>query len=115
MVATQKVKKAEVYFMKPTMTIVSRFTAILAVLALSSTMASAQLWNLTANLSGLQEVPANPSPGFGTVTLTLNDVTGVVTLTSGSYNSLLAPSAITIQSTSMQSLLPPLTPIILCS
>ncbi len=48
---------------------------------------------LEANLDGLQVSPPNASPAFGYVNLTLDDVTGQVTLNNGSsYNSLLGGS-----------------------
>ncbi len=41
------------------------------------------------SLDGLQEVPPNASPGIGNATVTLDDVTGAVSV-SGSYSGLLA-------------------------
>jgi len=52
-------------------------------------MASAFTWTLSGLMDGLQEVPPNASPGFGSFTGTLDDVTGAVTL-SGTFGGLLA-------------------------
>jgi hypothetical protein len=54
----------------------------------------ATTWELDANLDGLQEVPPNASPAFGQGDFTLNDVTDVVSVTSGSYNDLLGNSTV---------------------
>lgn len=42
-----------------------------------------------ANLDGLQEVPPNASPAFGLGDLTLDTVSGFVTITTGTYQDLL--------------------------
>ncbi|MCC7435207.1 MAG: CHRD domain-containing protein [Methanoregulaceae archaeon] len=54
-------------------------------------MASAFTWTLSGLMDGSQEVPPNASPGFGSFTGTLDDVTGAITLT-GSFSGLLAPA-----------------------
>lgn len=63
--------------------------ASLAIAALAGS-ASAAVFTVTVDLSGLQEVPPNASPGFGTADVTVNDVTGLVEI-SGTYTGLLAP------------------------
>ncbi|HRX87547.1 MAG TPA: CHRD domain-containing protein [Phycisphaerae bacterium] len=60
-----------------------------ALLGLATMPATATVYLFHADLDGLQEVPPNASPGFGSVDLTLNDATGDVTVTSGSFNGLL--------------------------
>lgn len=52
-------------------------------------MASAFTWTLTGLMDGSQEVPPNASPGFGSFTGTLDDVTGAITL-SGTFGGLIA-------------------------
>ena len=52
-----------------------------------------QTYNLSADLAGIQEVPPNSSPGYGDAELTLNAGTGLVTITSGSYQDLLGNSS----------------------
>ena len=47
------------------------------------------IWSFQANLDGLQSVPPNASPAFGTADATLNDVTGAFSITSGTYQDLL--------------------------
>jgi len=71
------------------------FTLLLPVLGLllAPGITSATVWNLSASLSGLNEVPANPSPGIGVATLSLDDVTGAVTLT-GSFSGLISPATV---------------------
>jgi hypothetical protein len=54
--------------------------------------ASAAILTFEANLDGLQEVPPNASPGFGFGELTLDTVTGFVTITNSSYQDLLGNS-----------------------
>ena|SRR5258705_1872574 len=51
--------------------------------------ASAATLTFEANLDGLQEVPPNASPAFGFAQLTLDDVSGFVTITTGTYQDLL--------------------------
>lgn len=58
-------------------------------LALGLSTASADVFALQANLDGLQMVPPNASPAFGSLEATLNDVSGAFTITSGSYQDLL--------------------------
>jgi hypothetical protein len=60
--------------------------------AILSTAAEAALVNLQANLDGLQESPPNASPAFGLAEFVLNDVTGDITLTTGTYQDLLGGS-----------------------
>ncbi len=52
-------------------------------------MASAFTWTLSGLMDGSQEVPPNASPGFGSFTGTLDDVTGAITL-SGTFGGLIA-------------------------
>ena len=54
--------------------------------------ASAAILTFDANLDGLQETPPNASPAFGFCELTLNDVSGLVTITTGTYQDLLGGS-----------------------
>jgi len=54
--------------------------------------ASAAILTFEANLDGLQETPPNASPAFGFAQFTLNDISGLVTITSGNYQDLLGPS-----------------------
>lgn len=56
-----------------------------------SGFASASMWDISANLDGLQEVPPNASPAFGTVTGTFDDVTMTLTIDTTAFD-LLAPS-----------------------
>lgn len=60
-----------------------------AALVGSFTMANATVWNFFGNMDGLQEVPPNASPGLGFFNGTLDDVTGIITLT-GSFSGLLS-------------------------
>ncbi|HWB53801.1 MAG TPA: CHRD domain-containing protein [Tepidisphaeraceae bacterium] len=60
---------------------------------LSCSCAWAATSTLEANLDGLQEVPPNGSPAYGFGSVTLNDVTDMVTVTMGNYNGLLGASA----------------------
>jgi hypothetical protein len=60
--------------------------------AILSTAAEAALVNLQANMDGLQESPPNASPAFGLAEFVLNDVTGDITLTTGTYQDLLGGS-----------------------
>ncbi|HMN39264.1 MAG TPA: CHRD domain-containing protein [Phycisphaerales bacterium] len=46
-----------------------------AAIAMLAGQASATVWTINDNLSGLQEVPSNASPAFGTVTGTYDDAT----------------------------------------
>ena len=59
---------------------------ILAACLVSGAQAASLIF--TATLNGAQEVPSVATTGFGTATLTIDDVTGVWTL-SGSFSSLL--------------------------
>lgn len=67
-------------------------SAVLTGLATMTLAASSQatIWNLWGNLSGLNEVPPNASPGSGSFSGTLNDVTGAILL-NGSYSGMLGP------------------------
>ena len=67
--------------------------AVMIVFVASSTVASAAVWSLAATLDGLQETPPNGSPGSGFASLTLDDVSGLVTVTSGSFFGLVAPAS----------------------
>jgi hypothetical protein len=51
--------------------------------------ASAAILTFEANLDGLQEVPPNAGPAFGQADLTLDTVSGLVTITTGTYQDLL--------------------------
>src|SRR5512133_1697713 len=51
----------------------------------------ATLYNISANLSGLNEVPPNASPAFGTLTGTLDDVSNQISFLL-TYQDLVAPS-----------------------
>jgi len=67
-----------------------RTFSLIAVAALSLALnAKAAIWNLDATLYGYNENPVNASPGYGYVTLTLNDVSGAIAITSGSFSGLL--------------------------
>lgn len=57
------------------------------ILALASS-ANATVHNLTASLDGLQETPPVATPGFGSATMTLDDVTNMFTLT-GTFQDLI--------------------------
>lgn len=57
----------------------------------SVSTASAFTWTINGLMDGLQESPPNASPGFGSFTGTLDDVTGAITLT-GSFSGLVAPA-----------------------
>jgi hypothetical protein len=52
-------------------------------------VASAVTLNFQANLDGLQVVPPNASPAFGSADLTLDTVSGAVNIVSGTYQDLL--------------------------
>jgi hypothetical protein len=58
-------------------------------LCLLGASASAAILTFDANLDGLQETPPNASPAFGFAELTLDDVSGFVTITTGTYQDLL--------------------------
>jgi len=64
----------------------------LVCVSLIGTGVSAATLTFEANLDGLQETPPNASPAFGLCDLTLNDVSGLVTITTGSYQDLLGGS-----------------------
>ena len=57
------------------------------------TSASAAILTFEANLDGLQETPPNASPAFGFAELTLDDSSGFVTITTGTYQDLLGGSS----------------------
>jgi CHRD domain len=65
---------------------------VLAAIVLATSSAGAATRYFEANLDGLQEVPPNASPAFGFVDLTLDDVSGNVSLTTGTYQDLLGGS-----------------------
>jgi hypothetical protein len=52
--------------------------------------ANAAIFQFEAVLDGLQQVPPNATPGSGLVTVELDDSTDMVTITSGTYQDLLA-------------------------
>jgi hypothetical protein len=54
--------------------------------------ARASTLSFEANLDGLQEVPPNASPAFGLADITVDDVSGNVTVTTGTYQDLLGNS-----------------------
>ncbi|MBI4580600.1 MAG: CHRD domain-containing protein [Planctomycetes bacterium] len=64
--------------------------ALAAMVVLGTGQAFGTVRLFTASLDGLQEVPPVATPGTGSATATLDDVTGDVVLTSGSYTSLVA-------------------------
>src|SRR5687768_677705 len=70
-------------------------TAFLAAFCVAATASTshATLWFFSASLNGAQEVPPSGSPGIGSATATLDDVTGQVIL-SGSYSGLLSASTL---------------------
>jgi CHRD domain len=63
-----------------------------AIVAAMSLQARGATIMLEANLDGLQEASPNASPGFGSVDVSLDDITGAVSVTSGSYSGLLGNS-----------------------
>ncbi len=63
----------------------------LLVVSFVAARADASIVNFTINLDGLQEVPPNASPGFGSGTATLDTVTGLMTL-SGTFGGLVSPT-----------------------
>ncbi len=67
---------------------------VCAIVAAVSLQARGATIMLEANLDGLQEVPPNASPAFGLVDVSLNDITGDVSITSGSYQDLLGANFI---------------------
>jgi uncharacterized protein (TIGR03382 family) len=77
-----------------------RWTALLAAIVfclVGTHSASAVVLNFDANFDGLQEVPPNASPAFGFGELTLDTVSGNVTITTGTYQDLLGgASAVTL-------------------
>jgi hypothetical protein len=64
----------------------------LASVCLIGASGSAAILTFDANLDGLQETPPNASPAFGFAELTLDDSSGLVTITTGNYQDLLGPS-----------------------
>jgi MYXO-CTERM domain-containing protein len=69
-------------------------STMLAAIALlwCAALAHASIHTFDANLDGLQEVPPNASPAFGSATATLDDGSGTFTIVTGSYNDLLGGS-----------------------
>lgn len=61
-------------------------------LATLSARSSATVLTWSTILYGFNEVPPNGSPGVGFASGTLDDVTGVVIVTSGSFSGLVAPA-----------------------
>ena len=73
----------------------SRWTIIPVIGAcLLGVSASAAILTFEANLDGLQEVPPNASPAFGQADLTLDTVSGLVTITTGTYQDLLGGATV---------------------
>lgn len=69
-----------------------KIVTITAVLVIGAAQANALIWIwTTTTMSGLEEVPPNGTPATGLVNGTLDDVSGLVTVVSGSYSGLLAP------------------------
>ena len=66
--------------------------AAVAIVAALPTQLPAAILLFDAFLDGLQETPPNASPASGDVQVLLNDITGAVTVTSGTYQNLLGPS-----------------------
>jgi hypothetical protein len=67
-----------------------RFLAfVLLASSLLAGNARATILSFEVNLDGLQEVPPNAGPGFGSADLTLDDSSGLLSITSGSYQDLL--------------------------
>jgi hypothetical protein len=66
----------------------------LAAALCTASATNATVWVLHAHLDGLQEVPPVATPGVGFVELTLDDLTGQVTLISGSFSGLLSPATV---------------------
>jgi hypothetical protein len=64
--------------------------AVFASAALA-TSANATVHTFSCNMDGFQETPPVATPATGIATVTLNDVTGQVTVVSGSYTGLLGP------------------------
>jgi hypothetical protein len=65
------------------------FTLALLASLLLAGKAQATILNFEVNLDGLQEVPPNASPAFGLADLTLDDSSGLVSITTGTYQDLL--------------------------
>jgi len=66
-----------------------RMFAAAVVVMLLANVASATVHTLEAFLDGLQETPPNASPAFGHAIVSLDDVSGAVTITTGTYQGLL--------------------------
>jgi CHRD domain/PEP-CTERM motif len=66
-----------------------RFALVLSASLLLVGNAHATILNFEVNLDGLQEVPPNAGPGIGFADLTLDDSSGLVSITSGTYQDLL--------------------------
>ena len=66
-----------------------RFLLAIGALGVVTAGANATVWAFNGVMDGLQEVPPNASPGTGSFTGTIDDVTGAFTLT-GTYTGLLA-------------------------
>jgi len=66
-------------------------SAVLSSLAIlvGASAAHAATINLHADFDGLQMTPPNASPAFGAADVTLNDVTGAFSVTTGTYQDLL--------------------------
>ena len=66
-----------------------RFALVLSASLLLVGKAHATILNFEVNLDGLQEVPPDASPAFGSADLTLDDSSGLVSIISGTYQDLL--------------------------
>src|SRR5579862_1595956 len=58
--------------------------------------APAAILNFEANFDGLQEVPPNASPAIGFADITLDTLTGALTVTNGTYSDLLGGSTVVV-------------------
>ncbi len=72
-----------------TRTLLTKIMAIVLLLFGYVAAAHGTVLSFQANLDGLQEVPPNGSPAFGLMDATVNDVSGALAVTSGSYQDLL--------------------------
>jgi hypothetical protein len=78
----------------PTALMRSMVITVVGLLAVC-TSARGSILLFQANLSGLQVVPPNASPAFGTMDITVDDVSGLLTVTAGSYQGLLGSATAT--------------------
>lgn len=68
------------------------FASVMWVSVMAGSQAFGAIHSFQAIFSGLEEVPANASPGTGFLECTLDDTTGFVNVTLGGYDGLVAPS-----------------------